>query len=171
MNRSGALSDTHSMPKRLAVLLFVAAVLLLSACGGNDESSTSTTPAATTEGPAEDVEVIRAWSEALSEGDIDAAAEFFALPSTAENGITIEIETLDDARLFNESLPCGAELESTEAQGEFITATFRLKQRPGVPICPGDGNTAETSFVIEDGAIAEWRRVAVPGQQGSAQTT
>ena len=162
------------MLKRLIALPFITAVLALSACGGGDDSSPSPDskpPDATTEGPTEDVEVIRAWSEALSEGDIDAAAEFFALPSVAENGVTIEIETLDDARLFNETLPCGAELESTESQGEFITATFRLKQRPGVPVCPGDGNTAETSFVIEDGSIVEWRRVAVPGPQGPAQTT
>jgi hypothetical protein len=159
------------MPRRLIALLFIAAVLLLPSCGGDDESTTPGAPAASLEGPEEDIEVIREWSEALSEGDIDAAAEYFALPSVAENGITIDIETREDAGLFNETLPCGAELESTEAQGEFITATFRLKQRPGVPVCPGDGNTAETSFVIEDGEIVEWRRVAVPGPQSSGQTT
>jgi len=163
------------MPRRFIALPLIAAVLTLSACGSDDDSTVpaASEPEATqsTEGPEEDVEVIRAWSEALSEGDIDAAAEFFALPSTAENGITVEIETLDDARLFNETLPCGAELESTESQGEFITATFRLKERPGVPVCTGDGNTAETSFVIEDGEIVEWRRVAVPGPQSPGQTT
>ena len=37
--------------------------------------------------------------------------------------------------------------------------------------CPGSGNLAQTSFVIEDGAIAEWRRVALPGEQDSGQTT
>jgi len=162
---------------RLLIALLIAAVLALSSCGGDDGSPTTPEPGEsaeteeTTEGPAEDVEVIRAWSEALTESDIDAAAEFFAIPSVAENGLTIEIETRDDAVLFNESLPCGAELESTQAQGEFITATFRLTERPGVPTCPGSGNTAETSFVIEDGAIVEWRRVAVPGPETPAQPT
>ena len=33
-----------------------------------------------------DLEVIEGWSRALSEGDVDAAAGYFALPSTAENG-------------------------------------------------------------------------------------
>ncbi|MDQ3758671.1 MAG: nuclear transport factor 2 family protein [Actinomycetota bacterium] len=162
------------MPWRLIALPFIAAVLLaLTSCGSGDESPTTQEPTSeeATEGPAEDVEVIRDWSEALTEGDIDAAAEYFAIPSVAENGITVEIETPDDARLFNESLPCGAELESTQAQGEFITATFRLTERPGVPVCPGSGNTAETTFVIKDGAIVEWRRVAVPGPESPSQAT
>ena len=172
MNQLRALSDTHYVPWRLIALPFIAAVLLaLSSCGSDDESPTPSEPTEeeVTEGPEADVEVIRAWSEALTEGDIDAAAEFFATPSVAENGITIEIETIDDAVLFNESLPCGAVLESTESQGEFITATFRLSQRPGVPECPGDGNTAETTFVIEDGKIVEWRRVALPGPESGGQ--
>ena len=174
MNQETALSDTHYVPRRLTALPFIAAVLALSSCGGDDESPTASEPAevtASAEGPIEDVEVIREWSEALTEGDIDAAADFFAIPSIAENGITIDIETIDDARLFNESLPCGAELESTQSEGEFITATFRLTTRPGVEVCPGDGATAETSFVIEDGAIQEWRRVAVPGPGAPGQTT
>ena len=118
------------------------------------------------EGPSEDVEVIRAWAEALTESDIDAAAEFFAIPSFAENGLTYEIETRDDARFFNDSLPCGATLESTSVEGEFITATFELTERPGQGPCPGSGNLAQTSFVIEDGAIVEWRRVALPSDAG-----
>lgn len=167
------------MPRHLIAIPFiVAALLAFTSCGGDDESPTASEPGGsaeategTTEGPAEDVEVIREWSEALTEGDIDAAADFFAIPSIAENGITIDIETIDDARLFNESLPCGAELESTQSEGAFITATFRLTTRPGVEVCPGDGATAETSFVIEDGAIAEWRRVAVPEPGAPGQTT
>jgi len=162
---------TPQVPRRFIALPFVAAVLALSSCGGDDGSSTASEPEGATEGPQADVEVIREWSEALTEGDIDAAAGYFAIPSVAENGILIEIESADDARLFNESLPCGAELESTKAEGEFITATFRLTTRPGVGVCPGDGATAETSFVIEDGAIVEWRRVAVPAPESPGQTT
>ena len=150
-------------------LPFIAAVLALASCGGDDSTPTPEPSTEATEASAEDVEVIRAWANALSESDIDAAAEFFAVPSVAENGLTYEIETREDAVFFNDSLPCGAELESTEEQGEFITATFRLKQRPGEPACPGDGNTAETSFVIEDGEIVEWRRVALPGPESDTQ--
>jgi len=162
------------MPRRLVAIPFIAAVLALPACGGDEglpDTSASDEPAAGLEGPEEDVEVIRTWAEALTESDTEAAAEFFAIPSQAENGLTYEIKTTEDAEFFNESLPCGATLEGTSVEGEFITATFELTDRPGVGPCPGSGNLAQTSFVIEDGAIVEWRRVALPEEQSSGQTT
>lgn len=154
------------MPLQRLTLLAIASLCLgLSACGGGDEQ-----PAGGDESSAE-AEVIERWSQALTDSDIDGAAALFAVPSVAENGILVEIGSEDDARLFNESLPCGAELEGTESEGEFITATFRLTKRPGVAECPGEGNTAQTTFVIEDGLIVEWRRVAVPGQEGPRQSS
>jgi hypothetical protein len=111
---------------------------------------------------ASDVRVIVAWSKALSEGDIKAAAGYFAIPSVAENGpALLRIRNEGQARLFNSSLPCGAEVIRAETQGAFTTATFRLGERPGAGFCGIDGAaaTAETSFVIEGGKIAEWRRV------------
>jgi hypothetical protein len=108
---------------------------------------------------------------ALHRGDVDAAARYFAIPSVAENGpLLLQIENLDDARRFNESLPCGARLMRAETQGQFTTATFRLTERLGPGTCgPGTGGTAKTSFVIRDGKIVEWRRVdagvdAAPGR-------
>lgn len=170
VNRTLVARDTQSMPRRLMLTPFIAAVLALSACG-NVEDPSAPEPEPTLEGPDADVEVIRAWAEALTVSDIDAAAEFFALPSQAENGLTYDIETRDDARFFNDSLPCGATLEETHVEGEFITATFELTERRGQGPCPGSGNLAQTSFVIEDGVIVEWRRVALPGEQDSGQTT
>ena len=167
VNRSALASDTQSVSRPFALILASAAVLVLSACGGTDDS----TAPATLEGEEADVEVIRAWSEALTESDIDAAAGYFAIPSQAENGLTYEIETREDARVFNDSLPCGARLEETHAEGGFITATFELTERPGMGPCPGSGNLAQTSFVIEDGVIVEWRRVALPGGESPSQTT
>lgn len=188
-----ALSDTsrvHQSLRALPLIALVSLTLALAACGADEEPSQPAGEPATeesdsggeaettdeAEAPAPDpdateVEVIERWSEALTEGDIDTAAEYFAIPSVAENGLRVDIESVEDARFFNESLPCGAVLEGTETQGEFITATFRLQERPGVPACTGEGNTAQTSFVIEDGLIAEWRRVAVPGQEAPGQTT
>jgi hypothetical protein len=141
-------------------LALVCFALALSACGDDDVDTPAQSTASATTGPnGDDVQVIRDWAEALSDGDVQAAAEFFALPSVAENGGLLHIEERDDAILFNQSLPCGAKLESTEPDGEFITATFRLDRRPGVPACPGEGETAMTNFKIEDGLIVEWRRV------------
>ena len=96
-------------------------------------------PAEPDEAPAEiagdadpaDVRVIDEWAKTLASGDVEGAAELFAIPSVAENGILIEIEDENDALRFNASLPCGAELIGAESQGEFTTATFRLIERPG----------------------------------------
>ena len=111
--------------------------------------------------------MIGAWVTALRRGDVDAAARYFAIPSTAENGpLLLQIESLDDARRFNESLPCGARLVRAETQGQFTTATFRLTERPGPGTCgPGTGEAAETSFVIRDGKIVEWRRLDAGGDE------
>jgi hypothetical protein len=157
--------------RMIPVLVAVAlAVAMPSGCGDGEESD----PGATRDGalaPGEvagdaesaDVEVISAWSEALRHGDIDAAAERFAIPSVAENGqFLVRIESEADARAFNESLPCGGRLIRAEGAGEFTTATFRLTERPGPGSCgDGTGETAKTAFVIRDGLIVEWRRVGL----------
>ena len=157
-------------PRALPAAIVLLALLLLGGCGGDQGSGDSTgsdEPASeevTGDADPGDVEVIEAWSDALREGDIEAAAEYFAIPSVAENGLLLRIRSADDARLFNQSLPCGATLVSAESQGDFTTATFELTERPGPGTCgQGTGGTAQTSFVIEDGKITEWRRVATGG--------
>ena len=172
VNQNGPASDTQGMPRRFVGIPFIAAVLAISACGGDSGlPPISQSDTADLEGPTEDVEVIQSWAEALTESDIDAAAQYFAIPSVAQNGLSYDIQTAGDAQYFNDSLPCGATLEETSAEGRFITATFKLTDRPGQGPCPGSGSFAQTSFVIEDGAIVEWRRVAVPSEQDSGQTT
>jgi hypothetical protein len=152
----------------LAVVLLGIAMALV-ACGGDDDAAPDDTPEIEISGDAHpaDVEVIAGWTEALAGGDVEAAAAYFATPSVAENGILYEIEDEDDALRFNASLPCGAELIGAETQGEFTTATFRLKERPGPGVCgDGVGGTAQTAFVIEGSKIVEWRRVGLPGSEG-----
>jgi limonene-1,2-epoxide hydrolase len=151
------------MRARAAGALLVLSLFALSACGGSNSTRTISTVAGNAN-PA-DVTVIDGWVTALRNGNVDAASKYFAIPSTAENGpILTHIRTLDDARRFNESLPCGARLVRAETQGQFTTATFRLTERPGPGICgPGAGNAAKTSFVIRDGKIVEWRRVGADG--------
>ena len=116
------------------------------------------------------VEVIDDWANTLREGDIDGAAEFFAIPSVAVNGLALQINDVEDARRFNASLPCGAILEEAVEQDGFTVATFELTERPGPGTCgSGTGATANTAFKIEDGKIVEWRRVVGEDGEGEGQ--
>lgn len=154
-------------PKRsstLGVLLVV--VFATIGCGG-EGSATPAEPKPEidlSQADAGQAAVIDAWSSALREGDIEAAAELFALPSVAENGPQLtQIRNAADALAFNDSLPCGAQLTAAVTQGDFTTATFELTERPGGDCATGVGEEAQTAFVIEDGKIVEWRRVGAGG--------
>jgi hypothetical protein len=144
-----------------ALLAGIVIMITLAGCGGGGGSESGGEPEVAADADPGDVRVIDAWVTALRHGDVDAAARYFAIPSVAENGaLLLQIESLDDARRFNKSLPCGARLVRAETQGQFTTATFRLTERPGPGTCgPGTGGAAKTSFVIRDGKIVEWRRL------------
>jgi hypothetical protein len=146
----------------------------LAGCGGGSDSDGSDSAQSVPEAPPrevpgdadpEAVAVIGAWVDALRDGDVEAAAGYFAIPSIVENGpIVGKIETAADAVDFNKSLPCGARLVRAETSGEFTTASFQLTERPGRGVCgQGTGQIAKTAFVIQDGLIAEWRRVGAGG--------
>jgi hypothetical protein len=163
--------------RRFAAIVVVTA-LFLAACGGGEEPTSETQDAEAAgeiPGGADPAEarVIDEWATTLREGDIDGAARYFAIPSVAENGpALVEIEDLDDARVFNASLPCGAELTRAVSEGDFVVATFRLTERPGPGTCgSGTGAEAQTAFVIEDGRIVEWRRVGVGGAEAPSSAT
>ena len=106
------------------------------------------------------VQVIDQWSETLREGDIEGAAEYFELPSVAQNGTpAVQLRTREDVIAFNRALPCGAELKRAVTDGPYTVATFELTERPGPGECgPGIGQTAETAFLIRDGLIVRWLR-------------
>lgn len=152
------------MPKACAIAFLVTA-FALAGCGadGADEAETNISGIVGDVDP-EAVGVIEDWSTALREGDVEAAAGLFALPSEAQNGpARIEITERADAVTFNESLPCGAELERAVDHAGFVIATFRLTERPGEGRCgAGTGELARTAFLIADGEIVEWLRVPAP---------
>ena len=152
------------LPVLLCALLCASA---LASCGGGDSTGGETaTGPDTASADQADVQVIEGWAEALADGDVEQAAGYFALPSTAENGpLLTRIDTRADAIAFNRSLPCGATVISARTAGDFTTATFELSDRPGGDCGAGVGGTASTSFQIEDGKIVEWRRIddAAPG--------
>jgi hypothetical protein len=124
------------------------------------------------------VSVIRAWSNALRQGDIRGAARYFALPSVMVNGtdtsggaLEITIATAAEAEAANATLPCGARLISADQRGRYINALFRLTGRPGLggTDCGGGvGTTARTNFVIAHGRIVEWLRA--PSDPGDNRT-
>jgi hypothetical protein len=128
--------------------------------------------------PAGAVRVIRAWADALRRGDVRTAARYFALPSVMVNGaesggsaFVIHIVTIIQAEAANATLPCGAQLISTDQRGRYVNALFRLTGRPGLggTDCGGViGATARTNFLIAHGRIVEWLRApSDPGDQGT----
>lgn len=149
---------------RVLATVFAAALIALgaAACGSGDDSSKDDGGEATSVPGGADpeaVQVIDDWSSTLSEGDVEGAADFWAVPSIAQNGTPpLDLESREDVIAFNEALPCGAELVEATEENRFVVATFELSDRPGGGCGPGAGGEAKTAFVIEDGKIAEWRR-------------
>jgi hypothetical protein len=155
---------------RLRWLVAAAGMALMGAgCG----SSTHRARTSSASGPvpavadASSVGVIRAWSIALRDGDVDAAARYFALPSEFINGggDVVSIRTEAQARAANATLPCGARLISTSRHGRYISALFRLTDRPGPDAgCgTGAGQLARTNFIIAHGHILLWLRAPDAG--------
>jgi hypothetical protein len=108
--------------------------------------------------------VIREWAQALTAGELEKAASYFALPAIVENGTPpVRVTSRAQAREFNELLPCGARLIATARHGVYTYATFRLTSRVGGDCGVGTGAFAATAFLIRDGKIAEWRRLPNPG--------
>ncbi len=162
--------------KGLLTLVCAFAAIAVTACGGDDDppadiaAGMESTDDATANADPGDLEVIEGWSEALADGDVEGAAGYFAIPSTAVNGpVAIEIESRRDAVAFNESLPCGAEVISAETDGDVTVATFVLSDRPGGDCGSGSGGEASTAFEITDGEIVDWGRVVPTGEPGDPE--
>jgi hypothetical protein len=159
----------------LAALLAAIALLTAGCFGGDDEEPrTAATPSATAEAEESAVpspsatpeagaeEVIRAWADTLRRGDVEGAAEYFAVPATVSNGTpALKLETRAEVEFFNRTLPCGAQvIETEDAPHGFVIATFRLTERPGEGRCgTGTGATARTALLVRDGHITDWLRV------------
>lgn len=171
----------------------VTAALLLAGCGSGSHATTH--PPAPAGAPrttvlpdprathirasAAELSVIEGWSSALRHGNIDAAAQYFAFPSTFVNGAPVGntvsgvvLRNLSQARVANEGLPCGATFVSADVRGRYVNALFRLGGRagPGGSDCGGGTSaTARVDFRIAGGKIVVWLRAPDdPGDNGSA---
>jgi hypothetical protein len=107
--------------------------------------------------------VIRGWSDELRQGHVTAAARYFSVPTLVANASLppAYLDTFNDVKAFNRTLPCGAELIRTRRGVEgFVVGIFRLTERPGAGECgTGTGDTAAVAFLIRKRHITQWVRV------------
>jgi hypothetical protein len=105
--------------------------------------------------------IVRAWSRALNTNDNEAAAALFARGARViQPGVDVRL-TAKLAVAFNASLPCGGRITRIQRQGDHVTATFLLTERPR-HACDAPGKKAAALFVVRKGLIVRWQQVAVP---------
>jgi ketosteroid isomerase-like protein len=102
--------------------------------------------------------VLEGWAAALRHGDPDRAARYFAVPAIVAQSMTLQLQTREQVRKFNDDLPCGAKLLEVQHDGRYIVGTFRLTERAG-HTCTAAGQLARVAFVIRAHHFTEWRQV------------
>jgi hypothetical protein len=182
---------------RRSVVALLVSALVLAACGGGssgtkvasgDTSPSNGTGAQTqgsqsipddlqvpkavpqrATGPAKraSTRVIRRWLAALTRGDVERAAHYFALPSKFQNTGTpvLHIDSEEERIAVNLSLTCGANAERTGGAGPYTIVLFRLVERtgPGGGCGSGVGATARGAILVSGGLIREWYRLPDEG--------
>ena len=108
--------------------------------------------------------VLEGWAQAVREGDPDRAARYFAVPAIVAQSMTVELQTREQVRKFNDDLPCGAKLLEVQHDGRYVVGTFRLTPRAGHS-CTSAGQLVRVAFVIRARHFTEWRQV--PDQPGA----
>ncbi|MEA2317764.1 MAG: hypothetical protein QOD44_1953 [Solirubrobacteraceae bacterium] len=102
--------------------------------------------------------VLAGWAAAVRRGDPDRAARYFTVPALVAQSMTVELQTREQVRRFNDELPCGAKLLEVQHDGRYVVGTFRLTQRSG-HTCAAAGQLARVAFVIRARHFTEWRQV------------
>jgi hypothetical protein len=111
---------------------------------------------------------VRAWSAALNSDDNEGAAALFATGAHAIQGpYDVTLTSHQMAVEFNAALPCAGKIVQLQRDGNVVTATFVLGNRPGSR-CDGPGQTATAAFTVQDGKIAVWEQVPEAKAQTSA---
>jgi ketosteroid isomerase-like protein len=109
--------------------------------------------------------VLEGWAAAVRKGDPDRAARYFAVPAIVAQSMTVELQTREQVRKFNDELPCGARLLEVQHDGRYVVGTFRLTERAG-HACATAGQLVRVAFVIRARHFTEWRQV--PDGAGAA---
>jgi len=132
--------------RRTAVLLALLAVA--AGCGTGSPSAES---------------VVRAWSEALNQGDNNTAGSLFANGAEVIQGNSVlTLHTQHDAVAWNAALPCSGRILSIHSTGQVATATFLLGDRPHSQ-CDGPGKRATAIFRVVHGKIVLWHQTGSGG--------
>jgi limonene-1,2-epoxide hydrolase len=121
-------------------------VAALAGCGGHAKT---TSPES----------VVRAWSDALNANDNEAAADLFAANAEVMQGkYEVRLTSHGAAVAFNAAFPCAGKIVRLQRDGDVVTATFVLADRPGSR-CDGPGQEATTAFTVRNGKIAVWQQL------------
>jgi ketosteroid isomerase-like protein len=102
--------------------------------------------------------VLAGWAAAVRRGDTDRAARYFSVPALVAQSMTVELQTREQVRRFNDGLPCGARLLEVQHDGRYVVGTFRLTER-SCHTCAAAGQLARVAFVIRAHHFTEWRQV------------
>jgi hypothetical protein len=133
---------------RLAPVVLLTAFVLVG-CGGGSPDAES---------------VVRAWSQALDQGDNNTAGSLFAPGAQVIQGDTVlTLRTEHDAVAWNAALPCAGRILSIHTRGDIATATFLLGNRPHTT-CDGPGQHARAIFRVVRGKIVLWHQTSVPAK-------
>ena len=109
--------------------------------------------------------VIRGWLLALERQDYEQAAYYFAPGAIIDQGHPFRLRTAKQARNFNASLPCRAELIALKDEGRRVLATFAIREGPG-GACSG---LVKVRYTIREGKFTEWRQL--PEHQERARSS
>ena len=143
--------------------LALGAVLVVAAAGSGAASAAHAA--------ASPSQVARAWSAALNANHNQAAAALFAPNAEIiEGSASVRLTSPKLAVEFNASLPCAGRIVALQRTKNAAVATFVLGHRPG-HTCDGPGEKAAALFVVRNGKIVVWERVAVPKPKAKGQTT
>lgn len=128
----------HGNRKTPAILVAIAAAALAAGCGGLRSPE----------------QVVRAWSEALNRGDVDAAAALFAPNAKTVAGDSIRIlHTRKQAVAYNAEIRWCGPIVKLAARGGDVMAMFALHQRAAGRCDGRGGEHGSVYFEIRDGKI------------------
>jgi hypothetical protein len=111
--------------------------------------------------------VVGRWLAALRRGDLEAAANQWALPSRFQNGTPVlTIDTPVERLAIQEALPCGgtpAQVDGTSTPG-YVLVRIDLTTRPGGGPASACGGEVRVAIQVEAGRITAMFRLDEDGE-------